>query len=251
MQEEVRNCFDNLAHSYAHSYSDGSRVSHFFKVRKRLVEELLAGAPTESKVLEVGCGPGMMVDYFLQRKADYNGVDLSSKMIAECKAKFNGQASPRFSVGDVQQLNFPDSYFDIVLCLGVLEYVPAESQAIREMARVLKPGGTLVLSAITKWSPFNAWDRLVYRKLARLDSGPIVQEYHTEEHYRKLLPAFGLNIVDVLYFDFSLVVHPLDYKLPKISLALSERLECFRQSMLRKLGNGFLVKCRASKEGKI
>jgi ubiquinone/menaquinone biosynthesis C-methylase UbiE len=251
MQEEVRSCFDNLAHSYANSYSDGSRVSHFFNVRMRRVEELLAGAATGSKVLEVGCGPGLMVDYFLQRRADYQGVDLSSGMIAECRAKFKGLPTANFSVGDVQQLDYPDSSFDIVLCLGVLEYVPSESQAVQEIARVLKPEGTFILSALNKWSPFNVWDRLVYRRLARLGSGPIVQEYHTEGHYRKLLPTFGLEIVDISYFDFSLVVHPLDYKLPEISLRLSERLESLRQSIWQRLGNGFLVKSRGSKGGKV
>ena len=250
VQEEVRSCFDNLANSYANSYSGSSRVSHFFTVRKRRVEALLAGIATGCKVLEVGCEPGLMVDYFLHRGDDYHGLDLSSNMIAECVARFKGLANAHFRVGDVQQLDYPNSFFDIALCLGVLEYVPAESQAVRELARVLKPGGTLILSAINKWSPFNAWDRLVYRKLTGLESGPIVQEYHTEKHYRRLLPALGLEIADVSYFDFSLVVHPLDYKVPEFSLALSERFECFDQSILRKLGNGFLLKSRASKEGK-
>ena len=226
VQEQVRSSFNELAHCYADSYSDRSRTGHFFTSRKRRVEEWLAGLLAEHKVLEVGCGPGLMVDYLLRSGADYYGVDLSPEMIAMCKGKFGGQDKARFAVGDVQHLEFlQDSTFDLALCLGVLEYVPEEPQAVRELVRVLKPGGTLILSAINKWSPFNTWDRLVYRKLTGRGSGPIVQEYHTEEFYRELLPGCRLEIVDTLYFDFSLIVHPLDYKIPQFSWGLSERLE--------------------------
>jgi ubiquinone/menaquinone biosynthesis C-methylase UbiE len=248
MQEQVRIYFDSMAHSYASLYSGHSKASRFFNARKREVEALLADAATGSKILEVGCGPGLMVDYFLERRADYYGVDLSSEMVAECRTRFDGLASVHFCVGDVQRLEFSDSSFDIVLCLGALEYVAVESQAVGEMARVLKPGGTVILSAITKWSPFNTWERLVYRRMTRRGPGPIVQEYHTEEQFRKLLQTLGLEIVDISYFDFSLVVSPFHHGLPGVSMALSERLECLRRGRLRKLGNGFLVKCRASRK---
>jgi ubiquinone/menaquinone biosynthesis C-methylase UbiE len=244
VQEEVRNTFDDIAYSYAKLYSDRTRVGHFFNSRKRQVEGMLADAVSGCKVLEVGCGPGLMVDYFLRRGAHYHGVDLSSEMIAGCRERFSGTASAHFSEGDVQQLDFPDSVFDVVLCLGVLEYVPSEPRAVREIARVLKPGGRFILSSINKWSPFNAWDRLVYRRLKGSNPGPIVQEYHTEEYYWQLLPAAGFEITGLSYFDFSLVVHPLDYKLPEISWALSELCEGFRHGMLRGLGNGFLIDCR-------
>ena len=42
-----------------------------------------------------------------------------------------------------------------------------ERIAIREMARVVKPGGVFIISGITKWSPYNAWNRLVYRRIRR------------------------------------------------------------------------------------
>lgn len=248
VQEEVRGCFNKTANSYADLYSGRTRVSHFFNARKHLVEGLLADAVvSSSRALEVGCGPGIMVNYFLQRGADYHGMDLSGEMIARCRAKFQCVEAANFSVGDVQQMNFPDSAFDVVLCLGVLEYVPAEARAIREVARVLKPGGTFLFSAINKWSPFNMWERVVYRKVTHKGPGPIVREFHTNQFYQKLLPACGFAIIDEAYFDFNLLGRPLDEMIPEVALTLSERLERLSRSQFRKLGNGFLLKCRVKK----
>lgn len=247
LQEEVRGSFNKTANAYADFYRGRTRISHFFNARKRLVEELLADVVVPgSAVLEVGCGPGIMVDYFLQRNAVYHGLDLSTEMIAMCRAKFQTIDSARFLIGDVQRLVFQDKCFDLVLCLGVLEYVPAEARALREVARVLKPGGTFLFSSINKWSPFNTWDRLVYRKATRKGPGPIVREFHTMSYYRRLLPACGFTILSAAYYDFSLIGRPFDAMIPRLASGLSERLERLRTSKLRGLGNGFVIRCQVT-----
>ncbi|PKM86732.1 MAG: hypothetical protein CVU87_11240 [Firmicutes bacterium HGW-Firmicutes-12] len=74
-------------------------------------------------LLDVCCGPG--VDYEGLKKAgldiDYVGTDITSKMIESCQERF---PEARFEVGDIYNLNFPDSTFDAVICKDVLCHLP-------------------------------------------------------------------------------------------------------------------------------
>src|SRR5260370_25436688 len=68
--------------------------------------------------------------------------------------------SNRFRVGDMERLPFPDDTFDAVVCLGVIEYLAADDRALREIWRVLRPGGTAVISTPSAISPLHHLDRL-------------------------------------------------------------------------------------------
>ncbi|MFH1314431.1 MAG: class I SAM-dependent methyltransferase [Candidatus Eisenbacteria bacterium] len=100
-------------------------------------------------VLDIGCGPGVMVADLLNRGCTVRGIDTSEKMIDLARAKLEkteGKTRAQFSVGDIENLQFPDADFDAVICMGVLEYLLSDRRAIKEMARVVKPGGTVIIT---------------------------------------------------------------------------------------------------------
>lgn len=243
-RSSVAQDFDQQASFYARLYNDGSRVAHFFNMRVRRVLERLKEVEG-GDVLDVGCGPGPMVESLIEKGMRYHGVDISQGMIAECRRRFSSLAEARFEVGDARRLDYPCGRFDVVLCLGMLEYVPEENSAVREFVRVLKPGGVLILSGLNASSPYNAWDRLFYRRVTGWkSSATIVHEYHTESDYRRMLSAHGMVVKDVVFFDFNLFLPPLDRRLMRLGVALSDRLESQGRGFLRRLGNGFLVTCQ-------
>lgn len=236
--------FDKQASFYAGLYAGRSRIAHFFNMRVQRVLEIL-GEVDGGDLLEVGCGPGPIVQRLLDRGFRYYGVDVSEGMIEECARRFADAGAARFEVGDARRLDYPARKFDVVLCLGMIEYVAEEEAVIRELARVLKPGGLLVISGINAWSPYNAWDRLLRRPITGFkSSATIVHEYHTERGYRRMLSDHGLSVQDVVFFDFNLMLPPLDRRLVRLGVGWSDRLEGHCRGRLRKLGNGFLVKCR-------
>lgn len=87
------------------------------------------------------------------------------------------------------------------------------------------------------------WDRFLYRKVTGHRPVAIVHEYHGKEEYRKLVAHGDLRVLDVVYFDFDVFLPPLDRRLASMAVAASEKLEPCCRSWLRKLGNGFLIKC--------
>lgn len=110
-----------------------------------------AGIKAGDRVLDVGCGTGVLSLTAARTGADVTGVDLSPELIAHAKrnAELMGLA-PRFLEGDVEALPFEDASFDVVVSQFGHMYAPRPDVAIREMLRVLRPGGTI---AFATWPP--------------------------------------------------------------------------------------------------
>ena len=98
------------------------------------VRRYLDALPRTMRVLDAGCGEGVLVDEYADR-LDITGMDAN-------------YASDRVTHGSLMALPFPDASFDRALCLDVLEHLAYEDQprALAEIFRVLRPGGELLVS---------------------------------------------------------------------------------------------------------
>lgn len=94
------------------------------------------------KVLEIGCGLGTDGAQFAEAGADYTGVDLTEAAVELARKRFEIFGVPgKFQTADAEQLEFDDNTFDLVYSHGVLHHTPDTAKAIREIHRVLRPGG--------------------------------------------------------------------------------------------------------------
>ena len=126
-------------------------------VYRRIAQEVAAMAPKRGAVLDVGTGPGVLLVELAQRRADLTltGVDLSADMVALAQrnlAKVADRASAR--VADVASLPFADESFDLVVSSFSLHHWEEPEAAVAELARVLRPGGALVIYDFTR-APFD------------------------------------------------------------------------------------------------
>jgi len=97
-------------------------------------------------VLEVGCGLGTDGAQFAKAGARYTGIDLTDAAVELAKRRFELFDLPgTFRVADAERLDFPDNSFDIVYSHGVLHHTPDTPTAVREIHRVLRPGGKAVV----------------------------------------------------------------------------------------------------------
>lgn len=101
--------------------------------------ERLRGA----RVLDAGCGEGYGADILAGAAAEVVGVDLDESVVRRAARRY-----PRasFEPANLVSLPHPTSSFDAVVCLQVIEHIHQPGELIRECARVLEPGGFLVLS---------------------------------------------------------------------------------------------------------
>ena len=116
------------------------------------------GTLAGKQVLEVGCGRGVGLEILLGLgAARVTGFDLDPAMVALAKKRVAtyGERARTF-VGDAELIAAPDASFDVVVDYGIIHHIPNWPQALREIARVLKPGGVfyfedLFRSLISPW----------------------------------------------------------------------------------------------------
>ena len=192
-----------------------------------------------------------MVDHLVNKGFEFFGIDISEEMINECKKKFGHIKSAHFSVGNIEKLEFPDSYFDVVVCMGVVECLDDDNLTVQEMARVIKAGGIVIITLPNKLSPYRAWNRTVLlrslknlrRKIAGRETGAtVIHREYTETAYCRLLASYQLNATDIVYYNFKLLFYPFDILFPSLTVLISKRLEFLCRSKFRWLGAGFIVK---------
>ena len=98
------------------------------------------------RVLEIGCGLGTDGARFARAGAVYTGVDLTEAAVSLARRNFELQGLPgEFRTADAENLDFADASFDVVYSHGVLHHTPDTARAIREVHRVLRPGGRAVV----------------------------------------------------------------------------------------------------------
>jgi ubiquinone/menaquinone biosynthesis C-methylase UbiE len=109
------------------------------------------GLPAGSRVLDVGCGDGAMVAHFAAAVGDtghVTGLDTSAEVLAQARTRI--VASPyvgrvTLQPGDIARLPFSDHAFDLVWCSFLLHHRPDPVAAVRELRRVTRPGGRVVV----------------------------------------------------------------------------------------------------------
>jgi SAM-dependent methyltransferase len=98
---------------------------------------------TNKKILEIGCGNGADGVMFALNGAHYTGVDLTAEAVDATRRHFAAAGvDGELRQENCERLRFADDSFDIVYSFGVLHHTPAPERAVREVYRVLKPGGT-------------------------------------------------------------------------------------------------------------
>jgi len=117
----------------------------WYRGRRQLIRARIEalGVRPSAQMLDVGCGTGANLTLLGELGfVDVTGVDLSEDAIRWCCEK--GHAA--VERGDICDLPFPDAHFDFVLAIDILEHVADDATAIAELRRVLRPGGTLLVT---------------------------------------------------------------------------------------------------------
>jgi SAM-dependent methyltransferase len=185
--EDTRAGYDRVAAEYAR------RVYHELR-DKPLDRELLDRFASELRgagpVCDVGCGPGQIARYLYDRGVDAGGLDLSPAMVAKARELNPGLT---FRTGDLRALPFGDGELAGIAAFYSIIHIPRVQvvAALRELARVLRPGGRLLLA-------FHVGDEV--RRVDELWGEPLRLDFvfFEVEEVRGHLVAAGFEVADVV-----------------------------------------------------
>ncbi len=143
--------FSDLAHRWWDTESEFRPLHQINPLRLNWIVDI---APVEGqRVLDVGCGGGILADAMARRGADVLGIDLATKALRVAQLHALEAQTPRVQYREISAealaAEQPES-FDVVTCMEMLEHVPDPSSVVRACARLVKPGGHVFFSTINR-----------------------------------------------------------------------------------------------------
>lgn len=246
--------FDQVADAWADRYRFQHAGGQTLRERRERALELLVGS--RGRLLDIGCGSGPMAASVVSQGLQFFGVDAAPRMIDAGRTTFEGAGSLTVGVALAEALPFRDASFDVAVCLGVIGAVGDREAAIGEARRVLRPGGNLLISCSNFTSPYAFWKGYVLypsSSLLRKVTGRMTQRpkkphrasqvaLFTPASCARLLRRHGLTVQQVTYYNFNLLLSPLDRLLGSTAGRLAERLSGLDSTRFRALGTGFIAK---------
>ena len=266
-KDNVKSYFNDTSKEYSYVYemenSDSVRA-YIFLARKK--NALTMFDQEGGRVLDVGCGPAVFAEELLNKDCEVWNIDISEAMIENAKRKIQEKGirgKLHFAVGDIEKLDFPDKYFDFVLCLGVLEYLKDDSLALSEIRRVLKDKGGVIFTVPNMASPFTLLDKAILmivrlflkifhsisnvlkietkispRRLLFRDD--IIDRYYWPWSFNNLLSRNGFKIDKSIFHVYRLAA--LSSVFPWLSVFIAKKLELLSKSPFRWMGINYIVK---------
>jgi ubiquinone/menaquinone biosynthesis C-methylase UbiE len=261
----IRERFSAEAGNWDKLYSaEGPSSIYEHNLWKRRSTALEFVGSASGRALDVGCGPGN-VTLALPDTAEVLATDFAIPMLREAqKSAVERKKAVDLAASDATALPYLSGSVETVTALGLLEYVPESEEVLKEMARVLSPGGTLVISSPNAKSPFIIIDdalkaikntitqTLLPAALRRRLKSLIGKEdtkYFTHKRHRfnpsaiaEQLNELGFDVVEHRYHTFGFGV--LDRV--RLNLALCEKLESWAHTHpnLEKLGWTIVLKAK-------
>jgi MPBQ/MSBQ methyltransferase len=197
-------------HIHLGHYGSPPKSTDFNQAKYNFVHEMvrwgnLSQMPAGTTLLDVGCGIGgssriLAKDY----NFDVTGVTISPQQVKRAQELTPPGVDAKFQVDDAMALSFPDASFDVVWSVEAGPHMPDKAVFARELLRVLKPGGILV---VADWNqrddrqiPLNFWEKPVMKQLLDQWSHPA---FSSIEGFAELLAETGLVAGEVTTDDWT------------------------------------------------
>lgn len=201
--------YDSLNGTYlTKMYLNNDWTRYIDKREKELVKQIFdqysSGNIKTQKILDLGMGPGRWSRFFLEQGYGHvYGYDISPKMIDFAK-KIIKNSNFSATVGDIQKLSFNKNSFDKVFCFRAFKYVDNPNRSLKEIGRVLKPEGSILIEFANK-SCLSMLAKLASSILNTLRRSKLKEDsyrwYFSKTHFynlHEIESLFTLNNLEIL-----------------------------------------------------
>ncbi len=246
---EVREFWENNVHDWKVAKSEVGTAAFFQETEEYRFEKLhylpklvdfngFAG----QRVLDLGCGVGNDLSRFAKGGAKVVGADLAAHSIDLAKSNLEQRGlTGEFYVMNGENLDFEVNCFDVVYCHTVLHFTPDPAAMVREIHRVLKPGGLAIIMTVNKRSWLNLLHKVMNVQIDHLDA-PVFHRY-TRRQFRSLLDPFRDVKIIPERFPVATKVHK-GWKAKAFNLAFVRVFNLMPRPLVRRTGHHFMAFAR-------
>lgn len=168
----------------------------------RRAEMLTAPICKIDKVLEVGCGTGLLTSFLMETGADITAIDVSKELLDIAESRINSK-NLIFKLENAYATNFPDSYFDFVVGSSVLHHLDLE-KALKEFQRILKPNGVIRFTEPNMLNPQIFLQKNIPWLKRKMGDSPDEMAF-VRYSLKKIMKKNNFVNVQIIPFDF---LHP-------------------------------------------
>lgn len=187
--------------------------THWWHIgKRRIVYSLLRryiprGSRQDRRALDLGCGTGLNLEH-LERYATTTGTDYFEEALDFCRER----GHTLLCKADAAHIPFADRYFDIATALDVIEHLDDDLAALRELYRVMKPGGLLIVSVPAYKLLWTYWDDILGHR-----------RRYTTRMLRDVIEQAGFELLKVSYSNALTLVPAITVRLAKSLLYRAAR----------------------------
>lgn len=203
---KITRFFDNTAFKWLEIYKRPQKASDLvlFDRANIAVEFVNAWLASGSKILDVGCGAGIVSMKLAQQGYLLHGVDISRNMVGLCHKSFaetfEKDEPHAFTAGNFLEIDLERESFDGIVALGFLEYQENEIGCVKRFFELLKPKGILVISGPMRWALTEFFGmrnipRILFSGIFDRHISPF-KNYYSLSRLSGLLRESGFNILD-------------------------------------------------------
>lgn len=179
---------------------------------ERILSRIAISLNEETRVLDIGCGAGDLIQVLAAKGARVTGIDISTEVVKRTKMRFKGNERVQIVTGKVEELDFPSESFDLVTSITVLQHVTEiESflSAVQNVIKVVKKGGHMLLLELSH-----------YERPEEEPAGYIA--IRTPQEWVSIFKRAGCPLVN-------------EFAYPQWGMMLLERLRCLSRKILKRL----------------
>lgn len=202
----------------------------FLEARYKMILAQLPNKMADEKIIDIGCGDGVL-DYLIKKEkgGKIMGVDSAKEAIKMAKEKFKKYKYDdcKFQTGDGYHLMFQGNTFDYAICADVIEHVKDPKKILREIRRVLKPKGTVIISSVIKLND-KPEDQMHAKEYSTKELTSLMKEFFSKIINYQSHPQFLKNLYQFNFKVERYQPQPLRYLINFISIFLGFNLFSLR-----------------------
>ena len=168
-----------------------------FRARARIIFRFIKGTPQSARILDAGSGYGLYALTLAERGYSVDAIDLEQErtdaLVARKKERPSLDRRVKTYTGSITDLPFQNGSYDLIICSDVIEHIKDDAKAVSELARVLAPDGTMIITV-----PYHSkYNERIYPMFGHERPG-----YNVEE-MRNILAPHRLSIVEVSSYEYA------------------------------------------------
>jgi 2-polyprenyl-3-methyl-5-hydroxy-6-metoxy-1,4-benzoquinol methylase len=246
--KEIGDFFDNQASAWFEHYYRAQNASDLVILERMniAIEFIRSKLASGSRILDVGCGPGVVALHLARRGYRVNGIDISRKMIKLCQKAFTelseGIDQHAFTADNFNEIDLEEESFDGIITLGFIEFQEDEIHVLKRFSKILRPGGVLVISGPIRLALSELFGiRNIIRALLFGASGTDIsppKNYYSLSRLIRMLSQAGFKVLDHKRYGFG--------SFPFVSKIIGSKYDILLSRLLDNLSNVLPIKVFSS-----